>query len=45
MTFLKTGLTTVNNPFESKLSLILQQKNPHLVRELRHNKHLNKKQS
>lgn len=28
MRFLKTRLTTVNNPFESKLPLILQQKTP-----------------
>lgn len=43
MLFHKTALMTVNNPFKSKLPLILQQKNPTLLTEPRHNiKHLNK---
>lgn len=47
MLFHKTALMTVNNPFESKLPLILQQKDPPtLLTELRHSiKHLNKNKS
>lgn len=42
----KTALRTVSNPFKLKLPLILEQKNPTLLTELRQNiKHLHKNKS